>query len=714
MKSVTAAVGATLGAFALLLAACEFDGLLPFDIPAEVSIVRVSPGTATLGAVGDTLQLSVSAWDADGRRMDATGTVWSAPDPDVVSVSEAGNVTGKGPGQGRVLASFGGVTDTATFSVPKPPAEEGDEEEDNGDDAGNDVGDGDPGTVHAVVISPRGGTHQTVVGDPLRLFVSAYDSAGAELDASEAEWTSLNPEVAVIDSLGNVASLAAGTALITASLACCADTATVVVDHPEPPPSASAAGVAELPRITLNTTYFEPGGEVIRVSSGDDLQAALDAASPGNIVELEAGATWHMERALTLPDKGRSDDWIVIRSSRWRELPAEGERVTPDHAHLMPRIEGGMRNQRVLRTAAGASRYRMLGLEIAIADEVERMNAVVEFGHWQQTESEIPHDLILDRVYIHGHPGVSFQRCLALNSARSAVIDSWLGECHGRGVESQGIAGWAGPGPFKIVNNHITGSGINILIGGAVPDIDGLIPSDIEIRRNHLHKPPEWEGVWSVKNHFETKNAARVLFEGNVLENNWPDAQAGFSVLFKSEKSGSGSRGMWMVSEDITMRHNKILNTRFGLNVTGKASSAHEHSDQNSRRILVENNFWEADGSRAFMLQNAAEDLHIIGNTFTEGGLIESNPQVRLVMQRNVVGGWLNGSSVQPGLPVFEARAPDVKVGDNVWYNPLARHEYPPEDTTRDGDWSDYSGPSGVDWTTLEAATRGVVVERGQ
>src|SRR5580704_3540724 len=84
-------------------------------------------------------------------------------------------------------------------------------------------------------------------------------------------------------------------------------------------------------------------------------------------------------------------------------------------------------------------------------------------------------------------------------------------------------------------------SGENILLGGGPAT---TTPADIEIRRNHMFKPMIWMkgqpgfvggrdgNPFSVKNLFELKNAQRVLFEGNVLENTWGGfSQAGFGFL---------------------------------------------------------------------------------------------------------------------------------------------------------------------------------------
>src|SRR6185436_9772860 len=123
-----------------------------------------------------------------------------------------------------------------------------------------------------------------------------------------------------------------------------------------------------------------------------------------------------------------------------------------------------------LRTAPGAHHYRLLAVEVTVASNVTLNYGIVTLGDGggaQNTLAQIPHDLILDRVYVHGHSTLNVSRCVAVNSASTAVIDSYLAECHAKGFDSQAICGWNGPGPFKIVNNYLEGAGENVMFGGA-------------------------------------------------------------------------------------------------------------------------------------------------------------------------------------------------------------------------------------------------------
>ncbi|HEV8510995.1 MAG TPA: hypothetical protein VGQ48_11150, partial [Gemmatimonadales bacterium] len=223
---------------------------------------------------------------------------------------------------------------------------------------------------------------------------------------------------------------------------------------PPPPPPSPPPGPTDptLPTL-LDTQYSAPTGATINVPAGGDFQAALDSAQPGDQILLAAGATY--TGSFTLPVK-TGTGWIIIRSSTAdANLPAEGERMKPSFAGVLPKIVSSNSEPAIL-TDPGAHHYRFIGVEITTTSNLNYGLVLLGDGSQaQNTLAAVPHDLILDRTYIHGNATGNLSRCVGLNSAASAVIDSYLSACHANGSDAQAIAGWNGPGPFKIVNNYL-------------------------------------------------------------------------------------------------------------------------------------------------------------------------------------------------------------------------------------------------------------------
>ncbi|PYM95003.1 MAG: hypothetical protein DME04_05950 [Candidatus Rokuibacteriota bacterium] len=187
------------------------------------------------------------------------------------------------------------------------------------------------------------------------------------------------------------------------------------------------------------------------------------------MIELQAGATYTGN--FTLPNKSGTG-WIYIQSSALASLVPADTRVGPAHSVLMPRIVTP-NSSSALTTATNAHHYRFIGVEVTgtLAD-----TTATQFGLIALDSGA---DFVFDRCYIHGTPTGNYKRGIQLNSARTAVIDSYLADFHSTVQDAQAILGWNGPGPFKLVNNYIEGSGENVMFGGADPSVPNLVPSDI-------------------------------------------------------------------------------------------------------------------------------------------------------------------------------------------------------------------------------------------
>ncbi|GAC1489911.1 MAG: hypothetical protein NVS1B5_14570 [Gemmatimonadaceae bacterium] len=251
----------------------------------------------------------------------------------------------------------------------------------------------------------------------------------------------------------------------------------------------------ELPRTFLDTTYIPPTGKSIAVKAGADLQAYLDTAKPGDEVVLESGAVWtgnFFLRPFTGPG------WITVRSSDPASLPREGWRTTPANWPRMAKIQTDNLGPALLNQSDRAvHHWRIMGIEIAMSPQSVGTYDVVELDTPNADPATAPHDITLDRCYIHGNAMGSARRGVQLGGARLAVIDSWIDNIHsiwGRGTESNAIASWNCSGPYKLRNNRLEAATENIIIGGALGPIRG-IPSDIEITRNYFTKPDRWRNA---------------------------------------------------------------------------------------------------------------------------------------------------------------------------------------------------------------------------
>jgi hypothetical protein len=347
-------------------------------------------------------------------------------------------------------------------------------------------------------------------------------------------------------------------------------------------------GPAELPRVYVKSSVADTPApdKATLVKTPEELRAAIDKASCGDTIRLQAGATFAGQ--FEFPAKGCDDaHWIVLRTSAPdSELPAEGTRITPCYAgvaslpgrpafpcsapkNVMAKVVFDSKGSGPITFAGGASHYRFVGLEITRASAGSVTYNLVIF----RKDGTIDH-LVFDRVWMHGTAQDETTRGIMLGGSQYvAVVDSYFSDFHcvavtGACGDSQAIAGGLGDrpmGPYKIVNNFLEAAGENVMFGGGPAT---QVPADIEIRHNHLFKPLTWKPgsdsfvggtsgkPFIVKNLFELKNGQRVLFEGNVLENVWGGfTQAGFAILLTPKNPGTCS--ICMV-RDVTIRYSRI------------------------------------------------------------------------------------------------------------------------------------------------------------
>ena len=433
---------------------------------------------------------------------------------------------------------------------------------------------------------------------------------------------------------------------------------------------------AEPPRASVTVGTLPAPARTIHVPAGKSLQAALNRAQRGDVITLDPGAEYRGPFRLPRVDGA---GWIVITSATAdRDLPPPGERVRAEHWTRLPKLVST--TSPVIETAPGAHHVRLLGLEIAPAAGTY-VRTLIDLGGDAARLEALPDNIVIERCYLHGDPQRGTRRGIALNATNVAIVDSHLADFKEVGADSQAIAGWNGPGPFRIANNYLEGAGENVMFGGADPRIANLVPSDIEIVGNTFSKPLRWKhdhpqfaGVaWTVKNLFELKNARRVLVEGNLFEYNWPHAQNGFAILFTVRNQDGNSP--WSVVEDVIFRDNVVRHVAAGFNILGH-DDIHT-SRQTSRIAIVNNVFADVGGQwghgRLFQLLDGTRDVVIDHNTAFQTGSVlfggDHRPHLGFIFQNNIVlsgTSGISGSSTSQGAATLARYFPGAVVRRNV------------------------------------------------
>lgn len=372
---------------------------------------------------------------------------------------------------------------------------------------------------------------------------------------------------------------------------------------------ASSDGPALTPTRCQNSQRINrpsPGATVV-VAPGANLQTALNAAACGQIIKLTAGATYGH---VVFPALNCSiTNWLTITTTSSSSLPPEGTRVTPCQiglasipgrptyscptpANLMGSIQNTASGNLFDMSVNPVSFVQFIGVNFANA-----CTAPCQGSTSLAVLGSSSHDIVFDQVVMNGIEGVfpatattrqETQRGIALGQSNNVmVVDSYfynfyclstVGACGDSQAISGGVGTVAGTlwGNYKIVNNFLEGAAETFEFGGGAgpganpcqPSCVDDSPADLEVRLNHMFKPPQWEpplgsaspsGFPTVKNHFECKNCERAFVEGNIMEGLWPGfSQNGVFVLLTPKNQQIGTAGVCpnCSVHDVIVRYN--------------------------------------------------------------------------------------------------------------------------------------------------------------
>jgi hypothetical protein len=331
------------------------------------------------------------------------------------------------------------------------------------------------------------------------------------------------------------------------------------------------------------------------VNAGGDLQAALNAAQPGDQIVLAAGARFTGEFRLPAKPAGAV---ITVRSSA--NLP--NRRIGPDDASLLPTLVSGSAASAL--TAIGTTNWRLDGIRF-------EANAL---GTGSVVLLQDVKNIVMDH-FLFVAPVTGQRRGIAGNGEGITLTRSYLAGIWAPTLQdSQAFCAWDGAGPYTITDNYLEAASENVLFGGADSASPDRVPADILVEGNFFTKRLEWKGqARAVKNLFELKAAKRVTVRNNVFEHNWTDAQAGRAIVFTPRNQDGNAP--WSVVEDVLFEYNTVRDTEGVFNILG-----HDNEKPSGRatRITIQHNL--TIGSGIFLLAGGEAGTVVVNHNTSDQG----------------------------------------------------------------------------------------------
>ena len=436
-----------------------------------------------------------------------------------------------------------------------------------------------------------------------------------------------------------------------------------------------------LPTATVDATCCPPITRTVATHTAAQLQAAFSSARYGDNILLDAGVVYQGNFILYQPTGGNGN-WVTVSTTRQSSLPSPGTRVGAGDAVNMAKIMspdyGGPGDwtapalannyNSVTLSDMGINGYRFIGIEFATG--LSALNYHVIYlspmnTSGQSSPASQPSNIILDRCLMHGNDPISttfpngtayLNGSVLFDVANSAIVDSYLYNLWGIGVETQAISCGGGAGPRLIQNNEISGGTEGFMCGGGTLPYSTVIPTDITVVHNYFTRPAAWQtsspvgspaGFTSVpysKNLFELKVGQRVRFTDNVLENSWDvgSGQHGTAITLVPRPYQDSNNGavpaifLTDVDDDILIANNVARQV-------GGFISTQQYDDvcisasvvcAQSARELVVNNMADFDtayyASGVGISAGSMQDFSVKRNTLlgTTGAVASTNPSL--------------------------------------------------------------------------------------
>lgn len=178
------------------------------QVPPMIIDITITPASATLKAIGDTIPLSAIVRDEKNQIVPDAIVDWSSSKHAVARVSSQGLVTAQGNGTATITARSGNKSGTADITVAQ-----------------------EPNTIKITSTIPS----SIGVGRSFRLTATVRDPQNYPIATARVNWLSSNPSVATVNSTGLVTARDDGRTTITAQSGGRSDTVSIVARDITPP-----------------------------------------------------------------------------------------------------------------------------------------------------------------------------------------------------------------------------------------------------------------------------------------------------------------------------------------------------------------------------------------------------------------------------------------------------------------------------------------------
>ena len=201
--------------------------------------VDVSPTSATLTSVGQTVQLTARVFDQNSAPMNAAVVTWTSSATGVVTISGQGLVTAVSNGSAQITARSGNALATATVTVMQ--------------------------SVGSIAMEPSTATLMSL-GETVQLTATVLDQNGQPVADAVVTWTSSATGVATVSGQGLVTAVSNGSATITARSGSASANITVTVMQSAgniaiEPSSATLMALGET--VQLTATVLDQNGQPV-------------------------------------------------------------------------------------------------------------------------------------------------------------------------------------------------------------------------------------------------------------------------------------------------------------------------------------------------------------------------------------------------------------------------------------------------------------------